>query len=455
MLLAVPCLLGLLLLARLKWLNSSATVGYALFHLGASVWLFQHPQKFFSGYFATDRINILFLLILSVVFLGVAFANINFLTNPEIRRWRSTYYTLALLGFVAAMTAVILSTNLGLMWVFIEATTLASAYLIYFKGGRAALEAAWKYLFICSIGIALAFIGIIFLSMASPEPIPLSFDSLNAAAPHMNPFWLKLAFVFMIIGFGTKAGLAPVHAWLPDAHSEAPAPISALLSGALLNTAMLAIMKVDRIMDSAGFHAFASSYLLLMGFLSIFIAAVYIIRVGSYKRMLAYSSIENMGIIVIGVAVGGPALYAAILQAGAHSLAKASFFLTSGNILNRYHVHEIGPVTGLLQADNRTGWLWILSFVMLVGIPPSPIFLSEFIMVKTMLEQSMHLAVIMFMLLLTAVLFGMAGVVFKMAFGRPPEDLSQKKFNLLNYAPQMVFLTVLVLAGLCLPWLRN
>jgi hydrogenase-4 component F len=338
---------ALALVLRSKTANALIPVIYAVCHIAMTVYLAVKPENV-SGYFGIDSTNTVFLFILSAVYLGVSVYNFDFIKKSQAPALKTTYYTVALLAFTAAMTAVLLSFNLGLMWVFIEATTLASAYLIYYHGDKNALEAAWKYIFICSIGISFAFIGIIFLCVSMPGvEKQLSFDAVYRAAPAMDHAWLKTAFVLMTIGFGTKAGLAPVHSWLPDAHSEAPTPASALLSATLLNTAMVAIIRILKIMDLAGLEKDAGFYLILMGLLSVFVAAVYIIRVGSYKRMLAYSSVENMGIIAVGLSLGGAAMPAVFIQAAGHSLSKAAFFLTSGNILKRYDTKEISAVWGI------------------------------------------------------------------------------------------------------------
>jgi hydrogenase-4 component F len=424
-------------------LNCAVPKIYAFVHLVASAWLCLNPESF-TVFFAADRTNCFFLLLMSVIFAGVSVYNADFMGKQKITGLKGAYCTAALLGFVAAMSGALLSSNLGMMWVFVEATTLASAYLIYFKGGKAALEAAWKYIFICSIGIAFAFMGIIFLSMSfGAQGGSLSFKWMEASAAGFSPFWLKLAFVFLAVGFGTKTGLAPVHAWLPDAHSEAPSPVSALLSASLLNTAMLALIKIYAVMAAAGMERFASFYMMLMGFLSVFVAAVYLVRVGNYKRMLAYSSIENMGLIAIALSLGKEAFPALIIQAAGHSLSKASMFLTSGNVLGKYGSREISAVSGMLRADNKTAWLWIGSFVMVSGIPPSPVFISEFLIIKRMLFSGMWGQAVILLILLTIVIYGMASAVFKMCFGEQPDGVITGSQGYARYAPQAVFILIL------------
>jgi hydrogenase-4 component F len=441
----------LLLFVQSKKLNAAAVCVYAAVHMACTIALIITPETF-GSYFETDALNLYFLMILSTVLAGVSVYNIDFTLHSAVSGRKSTYYTTAILIFAASMSGVVLGVNIGLMWVFLEATTIAGAYLIFYKAGREALEAAWKYMFICSIGISFAFVGMIFLSLAyNGSHSSLFFRDMYMSAGSYSGIWLKLSFVFMVIGFGTKAGLAPVHAWLPDAHSEAPSPVSALLSAALLNSAMLVIIRLLKVMKLGGLGDFASFFLMVMGVISVFVAAVYISRVGNYKRMLAYSSIENMGIISICCAIGGPANFAALLHAGAHSLSKASLFTTSGNILKRYNVKDIGKVSGLLQSDSKAGWLWILGFVTIAGIPPSPIFLSEFIMIKALLGRGLWWLAVVILILLTIVIYGMATAVFKMSFGSAQKDISTEKFGMTNYAAQIIFIAVLLVVGMYMP----
>jgi hydrogenase-4 component F len=357
------------------------------------------------------------------------------------------------------MTGVLLSTHLALLWVFIEATTLTSAPFITFDRSRRSLEALWKYVFICSIGIALSFVGIILLSMGAGHLDSLFFSDLCRNARSIDPFWLKTAFLFLVIGFGTKAGLAPVHAWLPDAHSEAPSPVSAMLSGTLLNAALLGIARVFKLMTLAGAGSEARTILVVMGFLSLFVSAVFMLKSVNYKRMLAYSSIENMGIAAIGISAGGIGAFAAMLHIASHSLTKASFFLTSGNIYHRHHTKDIGSVQGLLKSDAVTGWLWIACFLGIAGFPPFPSFFSELLVAQSLLKQGSAGLAALYLVLLAVIVYGMGRAVFRMSFGsgsREPEG----RLHVLEYAPQIVFLLILVFSviypsGAVLRLIRN
>ena len=448
-----------LFLIKSKKINNFTLIIYSILHLIISINLcisVKIPLKgIFGGYFMVDRLNILFLLILSIIFVGVAVYNKGFMKNLDISKKEHTYYSIGILLFIFSMTGVILSANLALSWVFIEATTLASAYLIYFNKTKNALEAAWKYVFICSIGIALAFVGIILLSIGTGEINSLFFNDLYLNADKIAPFWLKLSFVFILIGFGTKMGLAPVHAWLPDAHSEAPSPISALLSATLLNSAFLIILRVYKLMELAHLDHYAKILLISMGILSLFVTAVFVFNINNYKRMLAYSSIENMGIIAIGIAVGGLGIYAAMLHLVAHSLIKSSFFLTAGNILKLFKTKKIDEVSGILKIDKITGWLWVVCFLGIVGLPPSPIFISEFLLLKAMFAKNQIALIIVFLILLTIIMYGIARSVIKMSFGdvkiHKAEDNLTQKITSGMYIPQILFIIISIILGINMP----
>jgi hydrogenase-4 component F len=454
-----PIIISLfLLIFKSKKLNNFGVITYSIIHLVSSFCLYLNIAEFkaptknlFEIYFRVGHLNILFLMILSAIFAGVVVYSRSYFKTSDISAKEHTYYSMGILFFVFAMTGTILSTNLGLSWVFIEATTLASAYLIYFNKTKHALEASWKYVFICSIGISLAFVGIILLTIGTGKINSLFFDDLYINANKIVPIWLKLSFVFILVGFGTKMGLAPVHAWLPDAHSEAPSPISALLSATLLNSAFLIILKFYKLMELTHLDNYARILLLAMGLLSLFITAVFVFNINNYKRMLAYSSIENMGIISIAIAVGGLAVYAAMLHLLAHSLIKAAFFLTAGNILKLFKTKNINDISGIVKQDKLTGWLWVSCFVGIAGIPPSPLFLSEFLILRAMFEENYIILAVIFSVLLTVIIYGIGKSVIKMNFGNIK---AVKEFSTLSkgmYLPQLIFIAISIIMGIYMP----
>ena len=456
----IACIL--MALVKKKAFDCAMVKVYAILHFVSSILLmFGIGKDGTIPYFSVDNTNLIFLLILSLVFLMVAFYNNGYVKTFEYPDAKIGHYSFMIMVFVLSMTGTILSSNLGIAWIFVEATTLSSAYLIYFNKTKHSIEAAWKYVFICSIGIALAFVGIIFLNIAQGDLNTLDFAQLYKNASAFNPFWLKMSFVFMLFGFGTKMGLAPMHFWLPDAHSQAPSPISALLSATLLNSAFLVIVRVFKILDIAQCDVWARAMLLICGFISLFVTAVFVYHIKNYKRMLAYSSIENMGILAIGTALGGAALYAVILHLIGHSLAKASFFLTSGNVLELYETKRIKSVHALMEADKKTGWLWVFSFLAICAFPTSVLFISEFLMIKTMLVEGHYVLCALFVLLLTIILWGIGKVIINMTFSKLSEDKApiieknRKKLCFSMFAPQFIMLLIVFILGVYIPPFLN
>ncbi|MDA8179627.1 MAG: proton-conducting transporter transmembrane domain-containing protein [Desulfobacteria bacterium] len=302
--------------------------------------------------------------------------------------------------FVLSMVVVVCSHHLALQWVAVEATTLFSAPLIYLHGDRRGMEAAWKYLLICSVGIAFAFLGIIFLSRAAGD-VPLTYTALPLAAKRLDPRFLRLAFLFFLVGYGTKMGLAPMHTWLPDAHSQAPAPASAMLSGVLLNCALLSILRVAPIVPGA----YASPLLILFGILSIAVPALLVAVQRDIKRLLAFSSIENMGIVVLGLGFGGAARPAALLHVLNHSVAKVLLFLVAGDLILRFDTQKIRQIHGILRETPLRGVLLFGGILAITGSPPFGAFWSEFGILVGGIAGG-HLAVSLAYLVLLAILFG-------------------------------------------------
>jgi hydrogenase-4 component F len=456
--LLLPIVLGLLsMMAKNKFVNRIALIGTAVLYIivAAARWMnieWLWLPMWLSAYFQFDAIGLYFFSIMTIVYSSVAAYSIFYFKEHTLSAKQEAVYTIEVLFFVVAMNGVILSTHLALLWVFVEATTLTSALLIYFEKKKSSLEAAWKYVFICSIGIALAFVGIIVLSIGSRNIHSLFFEDLYARASEINPFWLKVSFAFIFVGLGTKIGVAPIHAWLPDAHSEAPSPVSALLSGTLLNSAFLGLLRVQGIFVHARLDDFSNFLFLITGFLSLMVSAVFMLRLRNYKRMLAYSSIENMGILFIGVALGKYGFFAVLLHTLSHSLSKASLFMTSGNILYLYKSKRIEDVSGLLKTDPRTGWLWIVSMLAIIGLPPFPAFISKFLIIQAFWFSGMSWLAIPFFLFLVVITFGMGTTVFKMAFGEAQKDrATNQKLMMYAYVPQFVLLLILFILGTNMP----
>ncbi len=412
-----------------RMLLVATAVGHAL--LTGATWV-HDPAPAWGGWLGLDAMGQLILSITSGLFLACAVYAAGYLgreghgTRTDIGEGflfdnaPEATFTACLLFFLAAMTLVTVSQRFGVLWVAIEATTLASAPLIYFHRHHRSLEATWKYLLICSVGIAIALLGNFFLAVAaagSGTPLPLVVQDLVGAASRIDKTWLQAAMILFLVGYGTKMGLAPLHTWLPDAHSEAPSVVSALLSGALLNCAFLGILRVQQVCAAAGIAAFGQELLVGFGLLSMAVAAVFIPGQGDYKRMLAYSSVEHMGVLALGIGVGGIGTFGALLHAISHSATKAMLFLTAGNLLTAYQSKSTREVKGVLRVLPITGGLWVLGLFAITGSPPFGPFLSEFTILQAMIVQG-HLVVACGFLALLAVIFvGMAGIVLEMAQG--------------------------------------
>jgi len=360
-------------------------------------------------------------------------------------------------AFALTMFMAVIANNVALMWVAIEATTIASAVAIPLDRTKASVEASWKYLLICSVGIALAFTGTVlayfdFVSTAGRVPGALNWDVLRVVAPSLHPQLLQLAFAFILIGYGTKAGLAPMHAWMPDAYAEAPAPIAAMMSGALVAVSMYAIARWKSVIDASITPAFTDALLLGIGLLSVAVGAFSLVIQRRYKRMLAYSSIEHMGLVSIGLALGPLGIFAALLHLINHAVAKSMTFLLAGRIVRRYETTELARVSGLLKAMPWTGPLFAVGVLALVGLPPFGLFVSEFLLVKAaVLSGRFWIAGSVLALLLTAFV-SLMNHLNRMLYGTVPDGVvvgERRAWPLLALGGCAV---VLIALGLILPW---
>ena len=387
-------------------------------HLLLSIFLWvKQPEPFFQAYFAITPEGLLSLIVISLLFFLISIYTTGYLQETSVRSERM--FTGSMLVFLGTMTMVTISDHIMVMWIAIEATTLASAPLIYSHKSDASLEATWKYVLICSVGIAMALLGSVMISVAMDVGgvnVPVSFSALTESAKQLDPLWLKAGFIFILVGYGTKMGLAPMHTWLPDAHSEAPSPASALLSGVLLNCAYLGIFKTNKIMHAAGLGDFSGAILMVFGLMSIVAAATFILKQNEYKRLLAYSSIENMGIIAFGTGVGGIGVYGAVLCLIHHSLIKSSLFLTSGNILLGYGSRLIENTGNLVNRMPKTFVAFFAGFAGISGFPPFGIFIGELFIIMGAFRAGNYVAAGIFILSLCVIFAGFAKHIMKISF---------------------------------------
>ncbi len=416
-------------------------------HLIGSVLLYvNRPEPILTGYFAVTPAGLLSLLVISLLFFLISFYTQGYLQKSKIHF--EHIFCGSMLLFLSTMTMVTLADHIMVMWIAIEATTLASAPLIYTHRSAASLEATWKYVLICSVGIALALLGSILITISmdvGQVDVPVSFSALTTVADQLDPLWLKAGFIFILVGYGTKMGLAPMHTWLPDAHSEAPSPASALLSGVLLNCAYLGIFRTHKIMAAAGLESFSGTILMVFGLMSILAAATFILKQTEYKRLLAYSSIENMGIIAFGTGVGGLGAYGAVICLIHHSLIKSSLFLTSGNILLEYGSRLIEDTGSLVRLMPRTFVAFFGGFAGISGFPPFGIFIGEVMIIMGAFRNGHYVGAGIFILSLCVVFAGFSNHVLNISFkGHHTAARMEEKVGMI-WPQYLLLLTSLVL----------
>lgn len=414
----IPLLTGAFAMFLPARMGRGVLVVTALLHLQLTImaWMGKIVPSF-PEYFVVTNEGMLILLVTSFVFLFISLYAISYMKEAEITS--EPIYNGCTLFFLATMTMVTMADHLIVLWIAIEATTLMSAPLIFLHRSKTALEATWKYVMICSVGIALALLGCFFVVLAMDlgnVHAPITFTSLKEIAPQLDKVWLKAGFIFLVIGYGTKMGLAPMHTWLPDAHSEAPSPASALLSGALLNCAFLGVYRGHQLLYQAGLGDFSSKILVGFGLLSMIIAAIFIFNQTGYKRMLAYSSIENMGIIAFGIGIGGLATYGAMLHLIHHSLIKSSLFLSAGNVLLGYGSKLVNKTGNMAKLFPKTFTGFFAGFAGISGFPPFGIFVSEILIIMGAFQQGKKISISIFIFALILIFAGASRLVTRMCF---------------------------------------
>lgn len=425
--------------------------------LGLMVFALARPElTHTSSWLVLDPLGRLVLLLVCLLFCASSFSTVDYLRHHRERGNR--IFCACFLAFLGMMTLVTWSYHLGLMWVAVEATTLASAPLIYFTRSRRSLEATWNYLLICSIGIAMALMGSFFLAYASLHAgmdSALTFENLLRNAANLSKPWLHAAFALSLVGYGTKMGLAPMHTWLPNAHSEAPSPVSALLSGALLNCAFLAILRIHHICIAAGEGAFVSGPLIVIGLFSMAVAGIFLIGQRDFKRTLAFSSVEHMGILALGLGLGASALFGTLLHVMNSGLTKGVLFLSAGNIYQAYHSKDTSIVRGALRRLPVSGGLFIAGFIAITGSPPFGPFVSEFKILTGAFDSGHYLSGSLFLLFLVIVFIGMGATMLATVQGAPAsaktDSEARHRETLLSTLPPIMLTALVLLLGVFIP----
>ncbi len=437
-----------MLLFRSKTLTKMLMAGYTMMHIGLSIYSFIRLDLTELGFFTYTEIGVLLLSVLSILAIPVVYHGFIYTAGDDTRKFN--IYHASLVALMTFMTGAYLANGMTVLWAFVEATTLAVALLIYHDRTAAALEATWKYVFICSAGIALAYLGILFLGFiyGREDAASLSFSSLSTIINQANPMYLRIAFLFVLTGFSTKMGLFPMHTVTIDAHSVAPPPISALISTTLMNVGFLAIFRVYTLFSSSSIFPFMNHVLILAGMLSILVASGYMLKAKHLKRMLAYSSLENMGLVAIAIGVGGIGYYAGILLLLLHSLAKSSLFFQMGQLSRVLHTFKLDSCGRYMKLYPAGAVVLLLGMICILALPPSGLFITEFLIFKGMVANGQWVVMIAAVVLLSFVVYAMSTRFMHILFSNPRGEaglIEPGKVNGIETISQFVLLGVVVL----------
>lgn len=484
--LLIPLLTGLLCLftSNRKWLGRIQVMGMLALLLSTAMVLkdiLGHGSLLlFQNFFHLDALAGLLLLVIAVVSFLVSLYSIDYIfrkretvhdeTDEDKKDHPSLkprlYYVLMNL-FIATLILLVSANSLGVFWIGVEASTLISAFMVGFENKEASVEAAWKYIILCTVGLAFALIGLIICNYAVIQVAPqIELSSMEAAmdwsylmtiASRLDPNLMKIAFIFIMIGYGTKAGLAPMHSWLPDTYSEAPSPISAHIAGVLSKCAIYGIIRFGILVNQSVDPQFSGSFLMTFGLISLVIATPFILTQRNIKRLLAYSSLEHIGIISVGLGFGTPlAVFGALFHLLNHALTKTLMFFTAGNMVNAYHTKSIPNIRGIFQKVPLSGAALILGTFALAGSPPFSLFNSEFMVLSGGFTDGHKWEVLLFITLMAVIFAGLLYQVIQMATSPREESVCVESaagfFNSEGQSANYVAMVIPLMILLVLAW---
>lgn len=443
---------GLLFFNRIRILNYLLVIGFLVLQIGFTIYEYLHINTTEMNYFSADSLAILLLVTLTIISIPATYHSYVYISkNKDNPRERGIYFG-AMVALLTAISAAYLSNNIAVTWIFVELTTLSASALIYHRRNNRSLEGTWKYVFVCAISITLIFIGILFLSFTLQQAgtDDLSFAVLIKKAPQLNLFWLQLAFIFIFTGFTAKLGLVPMYTAGIDAKDKAPSPAGALLSSVLMNVGFVGIFRFYAVIANSPIHNWANHVILIAAILSIFVATVYMTKVKNIKRMFAYSSIEHMGIVMLGVVAGGVGYYAAVLHIILHAFVKSSLFFQMGQVYRIYKSKSIYDVGNYFKYNLTGSIVMLLGFFFATAMPPSGLFISEFLIFRSLFEANYLSVLVIVMLLLTMIIWAFGKNIFKLLFS-PAVDFKEDTIEKINPAEsisQFILLGLVVYLGL-------
>ena len=431
--------IGTLLICIGLFFNKTAAINYALvicytillWALG--FYEYNHLNTIELEFFKADALGILFIFAMCIISIPAFYHGYRYIsTHNETPRSRGIFFA-AMVMLMSACSMAYLSNHIAVTWIFAEITTLSASALIYHHRNIRALEGVWKYVFICAISITFIYIGILFLSLAMKQAgiEDMSFDSIMEHYKLLNLFWLKLAFLFIFTGFTAKMGLVPMYTAGIDAKDKAPAPAGALFSSVLMNMGFVGIYRFYAVIAHTQIQHWAAVIIIISAVLSVFVATVYMTRIKNIKRMFAYSSIEHMGIVMLGLAVGGIGVYAAILHIILHTFVKPSLFFQFNQIYRVYQSKSIYDVGHYFKYNKAGSIVILLGFISATAMPPSGLFISEFLIFQSLFEAHYIFILIFILILLTMIIWGFGSNIFKLLF-TPPLIINESKIPRIN-----------------------
>jgi hydrogenase-4 component F len=427
------------LIAVLIFLNRKTVLNYVLVILfgilqsGFAIYACFNYKNTVLVYFSFDSLGLLLLVTLSIITIAALFHSYLYIKrHNETPQSRAIYFA-AIVVLLTSVSVAYLANHIAIIWIFTELTTLAASMLIYHHRNKLSLEGTWKYVFICAISITFVFIGILFLSLSLQHAgsTDLSFANLMVHKDQLNPFWLKLAFLFIFTGFTAKLGLVPMYTAGIDAKDKAPAPAGALLASVLMNMGFAGIFRFYAVIAHTSLFHWANLVILIAAFISIFVATVYMTKVTNIKRMLAYSGIEHMGIVMLGLAAGGIGYYAAVLHIVLHAFVKSSIFFQYTQLYRTFQSKSIQHVGNYFKYNPAGAIVLLIGFISATAMPPSGMFVSEFLIFKSLFDANYIVLLILVLILLTIVIYAFGKNILKILF-LPVTDIDESKIPKIN-----------------------
>jgi hydrogenase-4 component F len=424
---------GLIFANRNSVVNNMLIVLFGILQICFTIFACYNYKGTFLEYFTFDSLGLLLLVTLSIITIPALFHSyLYILRHDETPESRAIYFA-ALVFLITSITAAYLANHIAVIWIFTEMTTLSASMLIYHHRNKLALEGTWKYVFICAISITFVFIGILFLSLSLQHAgsNDLSFANLMAYRAKLNPFWLRLAFLFIFTGFTAKLGLVPMYTAGIDAKDKAPAPAGALLASVLMNLGFVGIFRFYTVVSHTSLFHWANLVIFIAAILSIFVATVYMTKVMNIKRMFAYSGIEHMGIVMLGIAAGGVGYYAAVLHIILHAFVKSGLFFQFNQLYRTFQSKSILHVGNYFKYNPAGAIVLLLGFISATAMPPSGLFVSEFLIFRSLFEANYIIVLAFVLLLLTIVIWAFGKNVLKILF-LPVPGLDESKIPKIN-----------------------